>query len=134
MPKLGHLYMHYLGKCNALQLQISITPCLVYITHCIQILNHCNDLALNGSLIGKKHICILYCLYSLILPAYRKKNSLILHVYRKSSQIPFLNLWVYSTDARTHNLYRTQSENSNQLSNKIEKILGVIFTSIYKLH
>ena len=30
----------------------------VYIIHCIHILNHCNDLALNGSLIVNKHICI----------------------------------------------------------------------------
>ena len=30
----------------------------VYITHCTHISNHCNDLALNGSLIGNKHICI----------------------------------------------------------------------------
>ena len=34
----------------------------VYITHCTHyIFNHCNDLALNGSLIGNKHICI--CIY-----------------------------------------------------------------------
>ena len=39
----------------------------VYITHCIHILNHCNDLALNGSLIGNKHICILYCIYFLYI-------------------------------------------------------------------
>ena len=30
----------------------------VYITHCTHIFNHYNDLALNGSLIGNKHICI----------------------------------------------------------------------------
>ena len=48
---------------------------IVSITHCIHILNHCNDLALNGSLIGNKHICmnvhgigkllllVLYCIY-----------------------------------------------------------------------
>jgi hypothetical protein len=35
----------------------------VYITHCIHIFNHCNDLALNGSLIGNKHICICICMY-----------------------------------------------------------------------
>ena len=35
----------------------------VYITHCTHIFNHCNDLALNGSLIGNKYICIvLYCI------------------------------------------------------------------------
>jgi hypothetical protein len=35
----------------------------VYITHCTHIFNHCNELALNGSLIGNKHICICIVLY-----------------------------------------------------------------------
>jgi hypothetical protein len=42
----------------------------VYITHCTHIFNHCNDLALNGSLIGNKHICI--CIVTLkIFQLYR---------------------------------------------------------------
>ena len=35
----------------------------VYITHCIHILNHCNDLALNGSLIGNNTFCIFFVLH-----------------------------------------------------------------------
>ena len=34
----------------------------MYITHFTHIFNHCNDLALNGSLIGNKHICICICI------------------------------------------------------------------------
>ena len=44
----------------------------VYITHCTHIFNHCNDLALNGSLIGNKHICICICIVTLkIFQLYR---------------------------------------------------------------
>ena len=37
----------------------------VYITHCTHIFNHCNDLALNGSLIGNKHICIYISIFNI---------------------------------------------------------------------
>ena len=39
----------------------------VYITHCTHLFNHCNDLALNGSLIGNKHTCISIVLYCIVL-------------------------------------------------------------------
>jgi hypothetical protein len=47
----------------------------VYITHCTHIFNHCNDLALNGSLIGNKHICI--CIYG-----NRKYNVMLYTCYK----------------------------------------------------
>jgi hypothetical protein len=60
------VFLCYIGiiqyYCYILLIYCYIVLC-VYITHCTHIFNHCNDLALNGSLIGNKHICIvLYCI------------------------------------------------------------------------
>jgi hypothetical protein len=44
----------------------------VYITQCIHIFNHCNDLALNGSLIGNKHIAT----SADSVPSWRKRSGL----------------------------------------------------------
>jgi hypothetical protein len=59
----------------------------IYITHCTYIFNHCNELALNGSLIGNKHICICIVLF----PTWLKNGHRIIKINESLTPLQICN-------------------------------------------